>query len=230
MPEVQARLSPLRPRAPDLAASAARTTDEALMRRAQGGEHAAFATLFDRHVRLAVGIARRICGPELAEDATQATFLSAWTGRGTYSPEHGTFRSWICRISRNRALDAVRANRLHRMNVGGDGEALDRHLATLSRSEDLPAQVLEQAEERAELCGALRSLPGPQREVIELAYFGGLSHSEIAVALDMPSGTVKGRMRLGLTRLRRDPRVVPLQSDPFAPRASNTGPPPLTER
>lgn len=207
-PDVATRLVP-RP-----ARRRPQSSDEALMALAQGGDVAAFGDLFDRHVGLAVGITRRICGPDQAEDAAQAAFLSAWKGRGSFSPAAGSFRSWLCRISHNRALDHMRARRLHAVATTDDGDVLERHLGRESRDEDPPALELERSDEGSEMRAALSRLPKAQREVIVLAYFGGMTHLEIATALALPAGTVKGRMRLALTRLRRDPHVLARWSDP----------------
>jgi RNA polymerase sigma-70 factor (ECF subfamily) len=185
-----------------------RSSDEALMVRSQRGDTEAFGRLYDRHARLTLGLTRQICGPDLAEDAVQWAFLSAWNGRRTFSPEHGDFRAWICRISRNRALDLLRAERVHRSRLDGDSEGPDRHLSRDLNPAGVPEQVVESAEDEAEIRAALLQLPVAQREVIVLAYFAGLTHSEIADALGKPRGTIKGRARLGLTRLRRDPRIA----------------------
>lgn len=204
MPDVIAAASPARPPPPHRGG----LTDEALMIRSQGGDTMAFGSLYDRHARLALGLTRRICGPDLAEDAVQGAFLAAWNARATFSPEYGNFRAWICRISRNRALDLLRSERVHRSRRSDDPEDLSRHLARDPHPADAPWQQLESAEEVAELRAALLLLPEAQRAVIVLAYFAGMTHTEIASALDEPCGTIKGRMRLGLTRLRRDPDVV----------------------
>ena len=204
--------------APRPGGNGSRRSDEELMALAQRGDVAAFGDLFDRHVRLAVGIARRICGPDQAEDAAQAAFLSAWRGRGSFSPAAGSFRSWLCRISHNRALDDLRARRAHEVATSADAAAFERHLGRDSGDEDPPALEFERSEEGEEMRAALGRLPGAQREVVVLAYFGGMTHTEIAGALDLPAGTVKGRMRLALTRLRRDPHVLARWSDPVGGR------------
>lgn len=189
-------------------APCAALSDEELMVRSQGGDTEAFGRLYGRHARLALGLTRQICGPDLAEDAVQGAFLSAWNGRETFSSEHGSFRAWICRISRNRALDLLRAERTHRTRVGDDPDEVGRHLTPDVHPDRAPEQVVEGAEEQAAVRAALLQLPPAQREVIVLAYFAGLTHSEIAATLDEPHGTIKGRMRLALTRLRRDPRIA----------------------
>ena len=198
------RRAPVRPPP----AESGTSTDEALMVRSQGGDAQAFGRLYDRHVRLTLGLTRRICGPDLAEDAVQGAFLSAWNGRGTFSPEHGNFRAWICRISRNRALDLLRSERIHRTRLDEDPLALARYLTRDTSAAGTPEGAVQRGEEEAEIRAALLELPEAQRQVIVLAYFAGMTHSEIADALDEPSGTIKGRMRLGLTRLRRDPRIA----------------------
>lgn len=198
------RRAPIRPPP----ASSAVVTDEDLMARSQGGDTEAFSRLYDRHARLTLGLTRSICGSDLAEDAVQGAFLSAWTARASFSPSQGSFRSWICRICRNRALDLVRADRVHGSRRNDDPEALARHLARNPQPAGAPEHIVESAEEEAGLRAALLRLPEAQREVIVLAYFAGMTHAEIAKVLGEPHGTIKGRMRLGLTRLRRDPVIA----------------------
>ncbi len=152
-------------------------TDEVLMARSQHGDTDAFGRLYDRHARLTTGLARRICGPDLAEDAVQGAFLSAWSARATYSSQSGSFRSWICRIARNRALDLLRANRVHESRRSDDANAFRRHEALDPQPLGAPSQAVESAEEKAEMRAALMLIPDAQREVIVLAYFAGMSHS-----------------------------------------------------
>lgn len=176
-------------------------TDEALMIRAQADDTDAFAELYDRHAVLALRIARAICRDRgRAEDAVQEGFLAIWRGRAGYRPDAGSFRAWSMRIVKNRAIDSSR-------HVGArpptrSGDAYD------DQSQADPDAAAPQDEalarsERDELFASLRGLPDAQAEVIVLAFYGELSHSEIATQLDLPAGTVKGRMRLGLEKLRR---------------------------
>jgi RNA polymerase sigma-70 factor (ECF subfamily) len=151
--------------------------------------------LYDAHHRQAIGLAYRILGDlGEAEEVVQEAFLSAWRSGHTYDPSRGSAQTWILSMVRNRSIDVLRARR--RRPVQPLAEGVDPPDAT-----DVPAQAasnLDAASARA----ALDALPPEQKQVIELAYFGGLSHTEIATQLAAPIGTVKGRIRLGLDRLR----------------------------
>ena len=151
--------------------------------------------LYDAHHRQAIGLAYRILGDlGEAEEVVQEAFLSAWRSGHTYDPSRGSAHTWILSMVRNRSIDVLRARR--RRPVTPLAEGVDPPDAT-----DVPAQAasnLDAASARA----ALDALPPEQKQVIELAYFGGLSHTEIATQLAAPIGTVKGRIRLGLDRLR----------------------------
>jgi RNA polymerase sigma-70 factor (ECF subfamily) len=181
--------------------------DEILMRRAQAGDVEAFERLYARYAVRALTVARSVCGDSsLAEDAVQEAFLAMWTRRASYRADRASFAAWSMTITRNRAIDWVRrdAARLRRdltaeLDAGADARDGTQE-AVLARSE------------QAALFGSLRALPRPQAEVIALAYFGGLTLAEIAGRLGVPEGTVKGRMRLGLRRLRRRYGPVPSPS------------------
>ena len=136
--------------------------------------------------------------PGRAEDVVQESFLSIWNGRARFSQEKGSFKAWSTRIVRHRAIDARRA-----------AAARPPLQATETRAEvpdagssSVQDQVVARSENDA-LLASLDNLPPAQAEVIALAFFGELSHSEVAAELDLPSGTVKGRMRLGLEKLRK---------------------------
>lgn len=174
-------------------------SDEALMARVQNGDTDAFAELYDRHAVRALQVARAICADAgRAEDAVQEGFLAIWHSRGRFRPENGSFKAWSMSIVRNRAIDSYRfaASRPPLQPTESESEAPD----AVSRS--VQDEVLARSETDAMLA-SLRELPAAQAEVIALAFFGELSHSEIAAQLDLPPGTVKGRMRLGLEKLRR---------------------------
>jgi RNA polymerase sigma-70 factor (ECF subfamily) len=183
--------------------------DEELMYLVHDGELAAFEVIFDRHGDAAYSLAHRICGRRaMAEDAVQEAFLSLWRARHRYDPARGSVRAWVASAVRSRALDAVR---LEQAKAGRDvrDEVAAERVAGTERTES----EVERRDERREIRRALDSLPSDQRQVIELAYFGGLTHSEIARRLALPPGTVKGRMRLGLGRMRAflgDTRAVVL--------------------
>ncbi|HTD78371.1 MAG TPA: sigma-70 family RNA polymerase sigma factor [Chloroflexota bacterium] len=151
--------------------------------------------LYDAHHRQAIGLAYRILGDMGdAEEAVQEVFLSAWRSGHTYDPSRGSTRTWILSMVRNRSIDVLRARR--RRPVQPLAEGVDPPDTT-----DVPAQAASNVD-AASARAALDTLPPEQKQVIELAYFGGLSHTEIAAQLAAPIGTVKGRIRLGLDHLR----------------------------
>ena len=164
------------------------------------GESKAFELFYERHAGAAYSLAHRIVGdPRLAEDVTQEAFLSIWRSQAGYDPTRGSVRGWTLGILRNRAIDAIRRETTKRtppLDMRGD-EALESEAST----QETESEVI-----RRETAGNLRedvgSLPDAQSQVIELAYFGGFSQTEIAEMLEVPLGTVKGRMRLGLEKMR----------------------------
>jgi RNA polymerase sigma-70 factor, ECF subfamily len=158
-------------------------------------ELADLEVLYDAHHRQAIGLAYRIVG-DLgdAEEVVQEVFLAAWRSGHTYDASRGSTHTWLLSMVRNRSIDLLRARR--RRPVQPLAEGVDP-----PDSSDVPAQAVSNVDaETARV--ALNSLPPEQKQVIELAYFAGLSHSEIATQLAAPLGTVKGRIRLGLDRLR----------------------------
>ena len=180
-------------------ASQASESDEQLMRRAQADEPGAFDELYVRHAARALVVARAVCNPARAEDAVQEGFLSMWRSRQSYRPESGTFQGWAMRIVRNRAIDSVRrqaagVRTTEGLSPGGE-EGVHAHAGS-------PADEAVARENGDALRASLRELPDAQAEVIVLAFYGQLTHTEIAAQLSLPAGTVKGRMRLGLEKLR----------------------------
>ena len=168
------------------------------MDRVRDGEVEAFEVVFDRHISVAYSLAHRVCGrAAMAEDAVQEAFISLWRARERYDPARGNIRAWVLSAVRNRALDALRRERAKAGRDVFDDTSADR----VPSSERTELEV-ERRDEGQRINLALNSLPSEQRQVIELAYFGGLTHSEIAASLSLPPGTVKGRMRLGLARMR----------------------------
>ncbi len=172
--------------------------DEKLMQRVRAGEKRAFDLLYERHAGAAYSFAYRMVGAAgAAEDVTQEAFVSAWRASASYDPARGSVRTWLLGIVHHRAIDALRrSRRRERREVNGEG--IVEHLESPQRTD-------EQVERRAD-AGVLRVLLGDlceaQREVLELAYGGGLTQKEIADQLGTPLGTIKGRMRLGLQKLR----------------------------
>jgi len=172
--------------------------DEELMELVYDGDARAFEVIFDRHSGAAFSLAYRMCGRRaLAEEIVQEAFVSLWRSNARYDRARGSVRSWVLRVVHNRSIDAFRRE----VSTAGNDVA-DDWIA-----EALPARELtdEEAERRSDarlVRTALDGLPPDQRQVIELAYFGGFSHTQIADALGLPAGTVKGRMRLALSKLR----------------------------
>ncbi len=172
--------------------------DEELMQLVYKGTARAFEVIYDRHAEAAFSLALRICAQRaLAEDVTQEAFLSLWRSRARYDRSRGSVRTWVLGIVHNRAIDAVRRRGVRDRGVV-QGEGVEAQLPAPERT-DLE---VARREEAREVRDALEQLPAEQSRVIELAYFGGLTHVEIASLLDTPVGTVKGRMRLGLEKMR----------------------------
>lgn len=173
--------------------------DEALMRRIQADDPGAFGVLYDRFstraYRLAAGFAK---DSGHADDMVQEAFVSLWRNRSRYEPGTGTVAGWVMATVRNRALDVLRAQRRHDVPRDENDPTVDERLTAADPVEEKVAEP----DGAARLRTALGALPAAQREVIALAYFGELSATEIAERLSLPVGTVKGRMRLGLARLR----------------------------
>jgi RNA polymerase sigma-70 factor (ECF subfamily) len=172
--------------------------DEELMQLVRRGHAPAFEVVYDRHAGVAFSLAYRMCAQRaVAEDIVQEAFLSLWRSGARYDRTRGSVRTWILGIVHNRAIDALRRSAVReRGRVSNEG--LEERLAASERT-DLE---VARREEARELRVALETLPGEQSRVIELAYFGGLTQTEIATLLDTPVGTVKGRMRLGLAKMR----------------------------
>jgi RNA polymerase sigma-70 factor, ECF subfamily len=172
--------------------------DEELMQLVRRGEARAFEILYDRHSGVAFSLAYRMVGTRAAaEDVVQEAFLAFWRANERYDRARGSVRTWILGIVHNRAIDSLRRATVHDRRKVSD-EGLEERFAAPERTE---AEVARRDEAR-EVRTALDTLPADQLRVIELAYYGGFSHSEIASMLEAPIGTVKGRMRLGLAKMR----------------------------
>jgi RNA polymerase sigma-70 factor (ECF subfamily) len=172
-------------------------SDGALLARAQEGSADAFELIYDRHSAVAYSLARQICRDrDVAEDVVQDAFLSLWRRRDRYDAARGQVRSWLLGIVHNSAIDRLRRSGVHERRRAS-AEGIEERLEAPDRTDEEVAQ----REQAAEVRGALCKLPDEQRQVIELAYFDGLTHTEIAAKLERPVGTIKGRMRLGLLKL-----------------------------
>ena len=178
-------------------------SDSALLRRAQvEGDADAFAVVYERHASAANRVAGRMLASVAAEDVVQEAFVTLWRTRG-FDERQGTVRNYLLTIVHNRAIDRLRRDGRRGVDRPIDAVAED-HLPATARLE----ADAERREVRAVLRTALSALPESQRRTVELSYLDGLTQMEIASALDVPLGTVKSRMRLGLSRLGRDPAVV----------------------
>ena len=162
------------------------------------GNAAAFEVIYDRHADAAFSLAHRMCGQRgIAEDVVQEAFLSLWRSGARYDRNRGSVRSWTLGIVHNRAIDALRRRTVRERGIV-DGERIEERIPARERTE----LEFARKDEAREIRDALVQLPEEQSRVIELAYYGGFTHTEIAHMLDAPIGTIKGRMRLGLQKLR----------------------------
>jgi len=176
-------------------------TDQELMVGLSEGEVEALERLYDRYSSLVFSIAVRVLTDrQLAEDVTQEVFLRLWRRPWSYDPGRGKFRSWLMSVTRNRSIDERRrvVRRLRQEDRDDDGMP---EIPAPGRFHD-PQLEAVLADERRAVREAMTRLPPAQREVIELAYFGGLTQVEVAALTGEPLGTVKTRIRLGIQKLR----------------------------
>jgi RNA polymerase sigma-70 factor (ECF subfamily) len=179
-----------------------RASDDALLRLAAQGDGGAFATIVDRHAPRAYATARAILGPTpAAEDAVQEALLQLWRSAASYSPERGSLRAYLLVLVRSRALDLLRREVVRTA-------AAERASAQAATSTAHVDDELERREQVRELRDGIVRLPPEQAQVLGLQYLAGQTQSEVATLLDVPLGTVKGRTRLGLARLRRELAVA----------------------
>lgn len=180
---------------------AERLADEELMPLIGGKDAEAFAVFYDRHGGAAYSLAYRIVGERgAAEDVTQEAFISIWRSGARFDRTRGSVRSWTLSIVRNRAIDALRSRAGKAPRLSFDDEAI---LEQQPAEESTEGEAIRR-QTASELRGMLGRLPDEQSKVIALAYFGGFSQSEISRMLNLPLGTVKGRMRLGLEKIRTE--------------------------
>ena len=170
--------------------------DDQLMAAVKAGSVAAFNVLYERYCDRVYRVARSVCCNDgRAQDAVQEAFIAIWRTRANYD-ERRTVAAWVLTVARHRAIDVARRNEPHAVRRAGD----DQDVPALGA---IAEQVVADDQAR-DLLSALAELPDAQREVITLAAYGQLTHAEIAAQLNLPLGTVKGRMRLAVDRLRRD--------------------------
>lgn len=187
--------------APSLSANLA-TDDLSLVVAMAGGEERAAALLYDRHGAVMYGLAIRMMGEAAdAEEVVLDAFAQAWREAVRYDTTRGSVLGWLTTIVRTRALDTIRARGRRARMVDAATTRLDEP-AAMGEGTPLPDAAVEGAERAGAVSSALRSLPEPQRRAIELAFFEGLTHQEVAERLREPLGTVKTRIRLGMLKLR----------------------------
>ena len=172
--------------------------DEDLMHLVRRGQAPAFEVIYERHASAAFSLAYRIVGTRNgAEDVSQEAFLALWRSGARYDRSRGSVRTWVLGIVHHRAIDFLRRAAVHDKRRAGD-EGIEERFEAPQRTD---VEVARRDEART-VRAALEDLPREQRQVIELAYFGGFTHTEIADLLAAPIGTIKGRMRLGLSKMR----------------------------
>ena len=164
-------------------------------------DEGALGALYERYSRLAFSLALRIVGDRaLAEEITADSFVNVWRASASFSEERGRFVSWFMSVVRHRAIDELR-----RLSVRPEGTSveLNEALKTAASSDGLD-DIVDVRRRREVVRSVLAGLPTPQREALELAYFGGLTQQEIAEKTGIPLGTIKTRMRLGMLKLREE--------------------------
>jgi RNA polymerase sigma-70 factor (ECF subfamily) len=177
-------------------------TDDEVVRRLAAGDERALSELYDRYASLVFSLAYRMLGNvEGAEDVVQEAFYRVWRGAASYDPARARLSTWLVNITRNLCIDELR-RRAARPVVATEPGTEQRAKEIPMGAEANPAEQAWVAQRRAAVLAALSTLPAPQREALEMAYFGGLSQSEIASQLGDPLGTVKTRIRLGMQKLR----------------------------
>lgn len=175
----------------------AELSDEELFRRMQNRDESALVALYERYAGLVMALALRVVGDrELSEEIVQDTFLRCWNGADSYHPDRGRVLTWLMGVARNRAIDALRSKQHHsRLREQTDLDSAPPAKGGIK--DETEAVILRQV-----VAEAMHSLPTAQRQVIELAYYGGLTQAEIAGRLGEPLGTVKTRTRMAMEKLR----------------------------
>ncbi len=171
-------------------------SDETLIQGFERNDIPALEEFYDRHHRLALAVAYRVLGDrQMAEDVVQEAFLAVWRQADTFRPDRGGGRLWFLSIVRHRAIDVTRGRAFARERLSLDEMYFE------PRDPDVWQQVSHRLD-RERIREALDDLPAEQRDAITLSYFGGFTHQEISIRMEVPLGTVKGRMRLAMQKLR----------------------------
>ena len=174
--------------------------DRGLMRDVAAGSGDAVAALYDQYGATVYGLALRVLGqPDLAEEVVQDVFAQVWREAGRYDATRGSVAGWMVMLTRTRAIDRLRARRARPDLTSPVNEASVDPLPSMERS---PESAIITADDARVVRSALKGLPDQLRSLIELAYYEGLTHSEIAQRTGMPLGTVKTRIRNAMVTLR----------------------------
>ncbi|MFN0178881.1 MAG: RNA polymerase sigma factor [Gemmatimonadales bacterium] len=177
--------------------------DRALLGQIAGGDERALGLLYDRYSALLYAVAYRIVGERAdAEEIVLEAFSQVWRTAGRFQGEKGSVVAWLTMIGRSRALDLVRARGRRARVVDTAAHAEPDVALAMGRGPEQPGAQVADKERAARVAEAMDGLSAPQRQAIELAFFEGLSHSEIAERLDQPLGTIKTRVRLAMEKLR----------------------------
>jgi len=172
-----------------------RTDHVSLMQRVQAGDDAAFAALYDELAGVVFGTVKRVLrDPAMSEEVTQEVFVELWRTAARFDPERASVSTWAITMARRRAVDRVRREQSQR-------DRIERSAAQRAPEGDSTDDTVVASIEAERVARALTELPDEQRVVIEMAFIDGDSHADIAERLDLPLGTVKGRVRLGLKKL-----------------------------
>lgn len=183
--------------------------DTALVTLIAKRDESALSALYDRYSRLAFSLAMRVVGERtLAEEITADSFVSVWRAAGSFTEERGRFVTWLLSVVRHRAIDELR-----RLNVRPEGSSVELNEALQSTAlPDGLDDLMDVRQRQVIVRSALATLPPPQRQALELAYFGGLTQQEIADKTGTPLGTIKTRMRLGLLKMRDELRRLNVEA------------------
>jgi RNA polymerase sigma-70 factor, ECF subfamily len=185
---------------PDFSPRKDADADRQILTAVAGGSADALERLYDRYASTAYGLARRILAqPDLAEEVVQDVFAQVWREASRYDAARASVAGWIVLLTRTRAIDRLRARRARPDQDRGVEPAGGPPLTTPDRS---PEQVAISSEDARSVRAALEQLPEEQRSLVDLAYYEGLTHSEIAARTGVPLGTIKTRLRTAMTTLR----------------------------
>jgi RNA polymerase sigma-70 factor, ECF subfamily len=189
--------------------TAQQMVDQEMIARIGRRDQSAFSALYDRLSGPLYSLTVKMLGdPAEAQDALQDVFLQIWSRAGTYDPEQSSVFSWAVLLTRSRVIDRLRARGRRLRVMVGSSEDKDKPTDEAAASTvQSAADTAENSDEAARVRSVLNNLPTEQREAIELAFFGDLTHHEIAARLGQPLGTVKARIRRGLLKLREQLRT-----------------------